>query len=244
MKYYSGRYDLLLREKENKKSKGIKRIKSFFVKVIKLFILIMLISGIIVFLSNKFINMKTFRVKYIEIKVVNEKIYLDSKPFKNIVGENIFKIKSEKIKEIVDRNYSDFKVKNIKKSFPSKLEIIVYRKIPLLLLEDNLVIYQDMEVGTNSKYSAANYIFVETDEKNIRSVFDVPGLPTIFPDLIREKDNIKKIGFIDRGIKIYTKNNKSLIINKGDRIPKLKEFENIEYKTIDLRFKNGIYVKK
>ncbi|MEO0237802.1 MAG: hypothetical protein ABIN35_06170 [candidate division WOR-3 bacterium] len=244
MKYYSGRYDLLLREKENKKSKGIKRIKSFFVKVIKLFILIMLISGIIVFLSNKFINMKTFRVKYIEIKVVNEKIYLDSKPFKNIVGENIFKIKSEKIKEIVDRNYSDFKVKNIKKSFPSKLEIIVYRKIPLLLLEDNLVIYQDMEVGTNNKYSAANYIFVETDEKNIRSVFDVPGLPTIFPDLIREKDNIKKIGFIDRGIKIYTKNNKSLIINKGDRIPKLKEFENIEYKTIDLRFKNGIYVKK
>ncbi|MEO0281948.1 MAG: hypothetical protein ABIN05_06350 [candidate division WOR-3 bacterium] len=244
MKYYSGRYDLLLREKENKKSKGIKRIKSFFVKVIKLFILIMLISGIIVFLSNKFINMKTFRVKYIDIKVVNEKISLDSKPFKNIVGENIFKIKSEKIKEIVDRNYSDFKVKNIKKSFPSKLEIIVYRKIPLLLLEDNLVIYQDMEVGTNSKYSAANYIFVETDEKNIRSVFDVPGLPTIFPDLIREKDNIKKIGFIDRGIKIYTKNNKSLIINKGDRIPKLKEFENIEYKTIDLRFKNGIYVKK
>ncbi|MEO0288671.1 MAG: hypothetical protein ABIN00_03455 [candidate division WOR-3 bacterium] len=244
MKYYNGRYDLLLREKEKKKSKGIKKIKSFFVKTLKLLVLIMLSAATLVFLSNKFINMKIFRVKDIEIKVVNEKIYIDDKPFKNLVGENIFKIEGEKIKEIVDRNYSDFKLKNIKKSFPSKLEIIVYRKIPLLLVEDNIVVYQDMEVGISNKYSAANYIFVETFEKNIRSVYDIPGLPTIFPDIIREKDNIKKICFTDRGIKVYTRSNKSLIINKGDRIPKLKDFENIEYRTIDLRFKNGIYVKK
>ncbi|MEJ5307720.1 MAG: hypothetical protein WHT27_05430 [candidate division WOR-3 bacterium] len=188
--------------------------------------------------------MKIFKVKDIELKVVNEKIYLDSKPFKNIVGENIFKIKPEKINEIVNMNYNDFKVKNIKKSFPSKLEIIVYRKIPLLLLDNDLVIYQDMEIGSSNKYSVANYIFVETDEKNIRSLYDIPGLPTIFSDLIREKDNIKKICFTEKEIKVYTKSNKSLIINRGDRIPKLKEFENIEYKIFDLRFKNGIYVKK
>lgn len=244
MKYYNGRYDLLLREKENNKNKGKKRIKRFFLKITKIFILIIIIISTVVFLSNKFIDMKIFKIKDIEIKVVNEKIYLDNKHLKSLLGENIFKIKSENIKEIFDGNYNDFKIKNIKKNFPSKLEVIVYRKIPLLLLEENFVIYQDMEIVKSNKYSAANYIFVETDDKDIKSVYDIPGLPTIFFDLMREKDKIKKLCFTDNGIKIYTKSNKILFINKGDRLPKLKEFENIDYRIIDLRFKNGIYVKK
>lgn len=244
MKYYNGRYDLLRREKENKKNKGKKRIKRLFLKFVKLFILGFFMISMIFVLSNKFINMKIFRLKSIEIKVINEKIALDSKPFKTLLGENIFKIESKKIYDILDRNYGDFKIKDIKKSFPSKLEIIVYRKIPLLLLDNNLVIYQDMEIGTNNKYSTANYISVETGKTTIKSIYDIPGLPTIFHDIIKDKDNIKKICFTDNGIKVYTKNNKFLIINKGDRIPNLKEFENLEYRTIDLRFKNGIYVKK
>ncbi len=244
MRYYNGRYDLLLREKENKKKKGKKKLKQLALKIFKLFILFSIAGFIIFFLSNKFINMKIFKIKNVKIKVLNEKIELDNKIFKDFIGENIFKVKSEKIGELLNKNYDDYKIKNIKKSLPSKLEVIVYRKVPLLLLDDNIVIFQDMEIGKSGKYSIANYVFCETETKNIKSVYDISGLPTIFKDIIRERNNIKKISFDYEGIKIHTKKNKVVVIAKGERIPKLEQFEELDYRIFDLRFKNGIYVKK
>lgn len=242
MKYYNGRYDLLLREKEKKKGK--KKVKQFVLKIFKLLIILSIAGFIIFFISNKLINMKIFEIKNVEIKVLNEKIELDNKIFKGFIGENIFKVKTERIRDLLEKNYDDFKIKDIKKSFPSKLEVMVYRKVPVLLIDDNLVIFQDMEIGRNGKYSPANYVSCETKTKNVKSIYDISGLPTIFKDIVREKENIKKIFFDHDVIKIHTKKNKIVVLAKGERIPKLDDFEEMDYRIFDLRFKNGIYVKK
>lgn len=182
-----------------------------------------------------------FIIKNVKTIVYNDKNIVPSNDFSFLKGENIFSISESFIDSIVHTSYANYGLKALIKQYPSEIKIIIYKKIPVISINNKFTVYQDFSVKKVNLN--ANVITMNSDISNIQTGFDIPGFATLFNSLIMHKENIKNIRFSKNLYTIYTKDNRRIIIRPGnklsdiDRIPK-------EYMKIDLRFNNLVLVKK
>jgi len=244
LKSYNNRFDLLYRKELSRRKKDKNRLKGFTIRIFKILILTGILLSIIFLTINYIKRSSFFYVKKVVIKISNEKTNIDESIFETVKNVNIFKVKDQTLKDIVHTKIPEYEIKSIKRILPKTLIVICYRKIPLLFHNENTVIYNDKTISDRMDYIPANYIVLETDLEHIGSIYDVSGLPTIFTNIIKEKENIKKIKIEEEYIKIYLKNNKIFLIDKGEKLPDFSKYIDFKFKIFDFRFKNGIYVKR
>ncbi|MDD3804479.1 MAG: hypothetical protein PHW02_08885, partial [bacterium] len=163
--------------------------------------------------------------------------------FSSFAGKNLNKIKNEEISKIFDNKNSEYGVRAVKKILPSTLKIVLYRRQPMFLVNSSRVINNDLTVYTATE-KCVNYLSVFTPEENIASIFDISGLPTIYKQLMKHRDDIKYVEFSGSNIFVKLKKGKTVIISPGQSLPDLKKAAESEYRVLDFRFKNAIYVKK
>jgi hypothetical protein len=89
-----------------------------------------------------------------------------------------------------------------------------------------------------------NYIPLTVNESELKSIFDIPGLPTIHKQIIKERDLIRSMAFEGSNIYLRMKNGKLIVISAGQSLPSLKDASASDFKVLDFRFNNAIYVKK
>lgn len=244
MKSYNNRFDLLYRKQLSRRKKDKNRLKGFVIKIFKIFILTGILLSITFLTINYIKRSSFFYVKKITIKISNEKTDIDESIFERVKNVNIFKVKDQTLKEIVHSKLPEYEIKSIKRILPQTIVVICYRKIPLLFHNENTIIYHDKTISNRMDYIPANYIILESDIEHINSIYDVSGLPTIFTGIFKEKENIEKIKIEKKYIRIYLKNNKIFLIDKGEKLPDFSKYMDFKFKIFDFRFKNGIYVKR
>ena len=208
-----------------------------------------IISLIIIFLTSinnyNFQNKKIFNIDQVKVSGFSQKknILIEDE-IKNIIGENIFFIKKDFFKKLINRN--DTKDLIIKKIYPNKLIINFIPAKPLCIIlskDDNIIL------GDNGKK-----LNIETAEKKLPTVSGSEDVSYIFKvvNLIRlsklNYNKIKKIVFfksgrfdiiLDKDILIRFPIKYTLeIINYSSNLLINKKF--INSKVIDLRLKNKI----
>ena len=208
-----------------------------------------IISLIIIFLTSinnyNFKNKKIFNIDQVKVSGFSKKknILIEDE-IKNIIGENIFFIKKDFFKKLINRN--DTKDLIIKKIYPNKLIINFIPAKPLCIIlskDDNIIL------GDNGKK-----LNIETVEKKLPTVSGSEDVSYIFEvvNLIRlsklNYNKIKKIVFfksgrfdiiLDKDILIRFPIKYTIeIINYSSSLLINKKF--INSKVIDLRLKNKI----
>ena len=208
-----------------------------------------IISLIIIFLTSinnyNFQNKKIFNIDQVKVSGFSQKknILIEDE-IKNIIGENIFFIKKDFFKELINRN--DTKDLIIKKIYPNKLIINFIPAKPLCIIlskDDNIIL------GDNGKK-----LNIKKVEKKLPTVSGSEDVSYIFKvvNLIRlsklNYNKIKKIVFfksgrfdiiLDKDILIRFPIKYTLeIINYSSNLLINKKF--INSKVIDLRLKNKI----
>ncbi len=208
-----------------------------------------IISLIIIFLTSinnyNFKNKKIFNIDQVKVSGFSKKknILIEDE-IKNIIGENIFFIKKDFFKKLINRN--DTKDLIIKKIYPNKLIINFIPAKPLCIIlskDDNIIL------GDNGKK-----LNIEPVEKKLPTVSGSEDVSYIFEvvNLIRlsklNYNKIKKIVFfksgrfdiiLDKDILIRFPIKYTIeIINYSSSLLINKKF--INSKVIDLRLKNKI----
>ena len=243
MKLSSSNNMSILYRKEKKRKKQKKNTFHRIVRMsVRIFFTIIILSLISFFTIKYLISNNFFTVKKIEIAYINNDIKIDMSKIDNIKSQNILNLKKSYIQKTISEEYPFIGVRNIVKFYPSTLKIILYKKVPLLSINNKYIIYNDKSLY-KAKKPIYNTIQLITKEKNINSIYSIPGLATLFNSIINNKDEIKKIIHKDYYYKIKLKNNKTIYLQEGDSIKMLKFIENLSYKKIDLRYKDVIIIK-
>ncbi|MGE3063192.1 MAG: hypothetical protein AB7T10_06110 [bacterium] len=242
-KYYSNKGDYLYRAhslKSKKKKKIIHLIPRIAAKILFFGLLIsLLIFGTGYFLTHS----SAFAVKKVKIVVVNEKTAMDASLLSAFEGKNLNKIKVREIESHFDNSNSEYGVRSVKRELPSTLKVVLYRRYPMFLVNGEQVINNDLTVYKATE-KCVNYIPIYTDRREIKSMFDIPGLPTIHKQLVKNKESVKSVEFGGSNIYVKLKNGKTVVLSAGQALPDLRQVTESEYRVLDFRFKNAIYVKK
>ena len=242
LKYSKVQHTEILHRRIRKDKKAKKRIRSYISKItVRIVLSLILFTALYITLITIKNKSDVFIVKNVKTIVYNDKNIVPSNDFSFLKGENIFDIGESFIDSIVHVSYSDYGLKALIKNYPSEIIIIIYKKIPVISINNKFTVYQDFSIKKVNMNT--NIITMNSDISSIQTGFDIPGFATLFHSLIKYKKNIKSICFSKNLYTIYTKDNRRIIIRAGntlsdiDRIPE-------EYMKIDLRFNNLVLVKK
>jgi len=242
-RYYSNRGDHLYRAyalRSKKKKSMASRLPKFLAKILfAALALFLVLFGTGYFLKHS----SAFAVKNVKIVVANEKAAIDPSVLSKFAGMNLNAIDNREIEKVFDNRESEYGVRAVKKELPSTLKVVLYRRYPLFLVNGERVINNDFSVYSATK-RCVNYLPIYSDCQGISSMFEIPGLPTIHRDLIRYREIIKSVEMGGSNIYVRLKNGKTVVISAGQSLPDLKRASESEYRVLDFRFSNAIYVKK
>ena len=243
LKSYSNKGDHLYRNyimKSKKKKSFISKLPYMAIRFFYLFIIIFLI---VLGISYFFKTNSIFKVKNIKIVVANEKTSIDSNILRSFKGKNLNSLTYKDISEYYDNKNSEYGLRNIQRQLPSTLKVVLYRRLPIFLVNKEWVINNDLSVYHYTE-KCVNYIPIKAEICDIKSIFDIPGLPTIHKNILKNRDIVKSMSFEGQNIYIRLKNQKLIVISAGQSLPSLKDAFKSDYKVLDFRFNNAIYVKK
>ena len=243
MRYYANKGDHLYRShalKSKKTKSALYRLPRFFMKIF----LVLLILCLAVFGTGYFFKTSSaFNIRSVKIIVANEKTTLDSSVLNSFIGKNLNALSGKEVEKVFDNKNSEYGVRSVQGQLPSTLKVVLYRRFPIFLVNGEWVVNNDLSVFRYTE-KCVNYIPLKAEISALKSIFDIPGLPTIHKSLLRERDLIKSMAFEGPNIYIRLKNQKLVVLSAGQTLPSLKRVSESDYRVLDFRFENAIYVKK
>ncbi len=237
---YSNNTAILYKHTIKTKNKKNKLFKNFFKRILNISIIIVLII-IILFSTFYVLNTKGFfNIKNVDYVIVNtnEQIIFDK--LMNLKNKNLIEISKNDANEILNKYYPGYGVKSLIKIYPHTLKIVLYKQIPVLSINNKYIVYNDGEIKKSK--DNVNCIPLYTNKNNIKNIFSIPGLATIYPSLIRYKDIIKSVKYKKHNYYIKLKNKKIIVLHEGQYLKNIDKYYDFEYRVIDLRYKNLIIV--
>ena len=243
LKYSYRNVDILYRN-EKKKKKVQKTKKNSFKKIftktaVSVFTAAVLVMILIIGASKS----GMFNVSKINVVVTNEKTSIDSSMFSSLIGKNIFNIKNSDVKNIINKRMDFMGVRYVTKFYPARVNIILYRKVPIININGEYVLYQDCTAGKMTNAEIANTLYMQSDIRTINSAFDIPGLATIFEWILRHRNSIKNIKYSNGEFYVRLNGKYAIMAKAGKDInSKVTEY-NINKSVVDLRFDDMVLVK-
>ncbi|HAV93021.1 TPA: hypothetical protein DCW38_07585 [candidate division WOR-3 bacterium] len=243
LRYYSNKGDRLYRHYTLQKKKKKNFMNKLPQATLRIMLLILIVS-LSAFAINYFLKTGSmFAVKTIKIVVANEKSSVEQNSLDAFKGVNLNTLKKSDIAEFYNNKNSEYGVRSIQKILPSALKVILYRRFPIFLVNNEWVVNNDLSIFPYTE-KCVNYIPLTVNESELKSIFDIPGLPTIHKQIIKERDLIRSMAFEGSNIYLRMKNGKLIVISAGQSLPSLKDASASDFKVLDFRFNNAIYVKK
>jgi len=243
LKYSYRNVDVLYRnEKKKKKVQKTKNssLKKVFTKTaVSLFAAALLIAILTIGASKS----GMFNISKINVVVTNEKSTVDSSMFSSLIGKNIFAVKKSDIKSILNRKMDFMGVRYVTKFYPARINIILYRKVPVININGEYVLYQDCTAGKMTDVEVANTLYLQSDVKTIESAFDIPGLATIFEWILRHRNSIKSIKYTNGEFYVRLGGKYTIMAKAGKDINNKVTEYNINKSIVDLRFDDMVLVK-
>lgn len=242
LKYYKHGHTEILYRQERKKKKRRSAMRRKIRKYMSVLITGFSVSAIIVIAALLFTrNSPLFTVKGVSTVISNDPDIVAPELFAHIKGINIFSIDDSSIDSVIKEKSIHYGMQAVIRQYPDKLKIVLYRRIPVICINNKYTIYQDFSMKDIP--SQANVIDMRTDMPDIHSPYDIPGFASIFASLIKQHDMIESISYRKGKYTIYTNNSVSIIMKPGNEFPEIDRLpEGFSY--VDVRFRNTIYVKK
>ena len=242
MKYYNSNHTEILYRQQRHSKKSKKKMRK---KLNEVFIRFCVISAITVFIVISAVifvrSSSMFKVSNVTVVISNNPDIVPFNIFDCFLGTHILSVKERVIDSIIAAEYSHYGLRSVIREYPSNIKIILYKKIPVISVNDKYTVYQDFSMKPIK--SDANIIHMYTDNNNYKTAFDIPGFATIFNSLINQKSSIKKINFKKNKYTVYTYNGITIILKPGNILPPIDQLEG-DFKYVDVRFRNSIFVKK
>lgn len=242
LKYYKhGHTEILYRQERKKKKRRSairKRIRKYISVLIALFSLLAIVAIAALLFTQ---NSPLFNVKRVSTVISNDPDIVAPKLFNHLIGMNIFSVNDSSIDSIIREKSIHYGMQSVIRQYPDKLKIVLYRRIPVICINNKYTIYQDFSMKDIPSH--ANIIDMSTDIPIMHSPYDIPGFASIFASLIKQHDMIESISYRNGKYSIYTNNSVSIIMKPGNEFPEIDCLpEGFSY--VDVRFRNTIYVKK
>lgn len=192
--------------------------------------LILLIIILTTFNPNNFyLDFKFFKIKQIEVKNLKfiEKKVIENYFINELYGSSLFILDEKKVQNILN-NYDFISYLEFKKNFPSKLQIIVYEKEAIAILNDK-----------RDKY----YLTINGEKINFFKNQKLEKLPNIFGTQKNFKEvysTLKKINFPISKIKSFY----YFDVGRWDILLKNKVLIKLPIKNFDISLKNFMDLDK
>ncbi|MFO8061756.1 MAG: hypothetical protein R6U31_02390 [bacterium] len=237
---YSNNTEILFRKKKKSKKRMTRVKNSVRVLTMRLllacFILFILYTGARIFIAKT----DFFNIKSISVVCLNSKDELSLKPFMLLRDSLILDIDRNSAEGIVREHFPGYGIRAVNKRYPSSVTFVLYKKIPVICINGRYSVNQD---GSVSVKRNTDIIRMNADIDGMESIFDIPGFPTIFSDIIRQSKYIENIKYSKREFTIETKDNKHFTIVSGNSLGNLKELGNAPYSAFDMRINEMTLVK-
>lgn len=241
MKYSRNAHTEILYRHQRKKKKKRSNIRKRVKKIISVSIVIISVLSIAGISGLLFIrNSPVFNVKNVITFVSNDPDIVAPDMFSHLKGNNIFSVSNASIDSIIRDKSIHYGLQAVIREYPADIKVVLYKRIPIISINREYTVYQDFSM----KHIAcnANVIDMSIDIGSIESPYDIPGFASIFASLIRQHDRVESIKFRNGIYTIHTDNSISIIMKAGNELPEIDKLPD-QYRYVDIRFRNSIYVK-
>lgn len=244
LKYYYNQGEYLYRKNATAKKKQKNALQTIL-KITAGAAIVLIAVLFVLILTNKFLTgNKKFNIKYASAVVANEKIVIDKAVYSALLGKNIFKLNTDDVQKITDKNLPEYGVRTVSKRFPQSVKIVLYKRTPLFLVNNEFIINNDLSITKADFSNSANCTPVYYYNDRAASVFDIPGFATLLGDFLKYRNLIKKISITPDSYIVSLKSDKRIIVAKGQNLPNISKITETAYSTLDYRFKGFIFAKK
>lgn len=241
LRYSENSTAVFYRKSKKDRKKAGKLRKRILIGSLKTLTLLTAVTLLLVFGYKVLANRGVFNIKAVTVIPANEKSENTFEEFNELNDLSIFKLNRDMCLDILIEHYPQYGLKTVTKSFPSSVRIVIYRRIPVIRLNEDFAVNNDMTI--NRERNIQNCVKMTTDVNFRDSAFTIPGLATLMNAVIKHKDEIREIRNRDNLYRVILNDGRNILLHAGEKMPDLNSKSVNAYKYSDIRFNNIILVK-